>query len=74
MTLDQIFAIAKSKGSFETSLRYRDERVRSQCHKLLKMGLLYLKSRRASDASSYYLTDIGKRTGSLKAFLESHEG
>jgi hypothetical protein len=74
MTLDQIFRIAKSNGYYSTSLRYRDKGDRLRCHKLLKMGLLYLKSRRAADASVYYLTDIGKATKSLNSIKElSHE-
>jgi hypothetical protein len=40
LTKDDIMAIAKRKGRFTTSPRWRDDKVRSKCFELVKAGKL----------------------------------
>lgn len=40
MTDDQIITIARRKGSFSVSLRWRDDRLRARCFRLRKEGHL----------------------------------
>lgn len=40
LTEDQIVHIAKSKGMFTVSLRWRDDQIRSLCFRMKKRGLL----------------------------------
>jgi hypothetical protein len=39
-TPERILEIARLKGEFTVSLRYRDDWLRRRCHKLKKKGLL----------------------------------
>jgi hypothetical protein len=39
-TPERILALAKQKGRFCVSLRYRDDWLRKRCHNLKKQGLL----------------------------------
>lgn len=41
LTKEQIIAIAKSKGCFHVGLRYRDDRLRERCKRMVKDGLLF---------------------------------
>jgi hypothetical protein len=40
LTKDEILAIAKRRGSFTTSFRYRDQKVDSKCRELVGQGKL----------------------------------
>lgn len=40
LSKDDIVAIAKRKGQFFASLRWRDDRLRSKCRQLVKEGKL----------------------------------
>lgn len=40
MTLDAIVQVARSRGQFNVSLRYRDDWLRKRCRQLVKDGYL----------------------------------
>ena len=56
---DQIMAIAKAKGYFSCSLRYRDDALRRICRSLVQQGSLKLKSKKACDATIFYFVVHG---------------
>lgn len=40
LTKERILEIAKAKGTFTVSLRWRDDKLRGRCYELRKQGLL----------------------------------
>lgn len=40
LTDDKIIQLAKTRGTFNTTLRYRDDWVRAQCNRLINQGRL----------------------------------
>jgi len=40
LTQEQILAIAKAKGQFRVTLRWRDDALRAKCQKMKRDGLL----------------------------------
>ena len=63
---DQILAIARRKGYFFVSLRYRDDYLTTRCKKLVKRGLLrrdYRWQRYDEGRGSYYVPTISSDAG-----------
>ncbi len=52
---ERIIAIARAKGEFRVSLRYRDDWLRRICHDLAAQGFLKFQGRRQSELVYTYI-------------------